>query len=190
MKVSRSSFKLLPACAIGFISLSSLPVRAVQFPDGTVAFGQPPRLDRASSTQKSAHFPGSTYFFTLTLPDNAGEPLQRVVITQEPSADIVRFDRRYSEAFEGTVDREGAKLPIQEIVFDRQARTATVVFDPPVAPGKTVTIGLYAIRNPDVGGVYLYGVTAFPAGEKARGQFLGYGRIHIYDNHDSFLRRW
>jgi hypothetical protein len=190
MKVSRSSLKLLAAFSIGLISLSSFPVRAVQLSDGTVSFVQPPRLDRASSTQKSAHFPGSTYFFTLTLPDNAGEPLQKVVITQEPSSDVVRFDRRYTEAFEGTADREGAKLPLKEVVFDRQARTVTVLFEPPVAPGKTVTIGLYAIRNPDVGGVYLYGVTAFPAGEKARGQFLGYGRIHIYDNWDSFFRRW
>ena len=55
---------------------------------------------------------------------------------------------------------------------------ATIAFDPPVSPGTTVTVALRAKRNPS-GGVYLFGVTAFPAGERSWGQFLGYGRLHF-----------
>lgn len=31
-------------------------------------------------------------------------------------------------------------------------------------------------------GVYLFGVTAFPAGEKSHGQFIGFGRLHFYND--------
>ncbi|MDZ4877634.1 MAG: hypothetical protein CLLPBCKN_007069 [Chroococcidiopsis cubana SAG 39.79] len=55
---------------------------------------------------------------------------------------------------------------------------AMIAFDPPVSPGTTVTVALRAESNPD-GGIYLFGVTAFPAREKSSGQFLGYGRLHF-----------
>nr|WP_199755917.1 DUF2808 domain-containing protein [Chroococcidiopsis cubana] len=47
-----------------------------------------------------------------------------------------------------------------------------------MSPGTTVTVALRAKRNPS-GGIYLFGVTAFPTGEKSSGQFLGYGRLHF-----------
>ncbi|MGB3138815.1 MAG: DUF2808 domain-containing protein [Nodosilinea sp.] len=46
---------------------------------------------------------------------------------------------------------------------------------------RTVTVTLQTPRNP-WGGVYLFGVTGYPAGDSGVGQPLGYGRIHIYDN--------
>ncbi len=57
-----------------------------------------------------------------------------------------------------------------------------IAFDPPIAPGQTVTVSLQADRNPLQGGVYLFGVTAFPMGESNSGLFLGYGRVNIFDN--------
>ena len=41
---------------------------------------------------------------------------------------------------------------------------ATVTFNPPIQPGQTVTVALDATANPWYGGVYLFGVTAYPEG--------------------------
>jgi len=182
--VNRDWMRLVPglALSLGVAILIGLPARAGQFSDGTTHFVQPPRLNGATATQQTAYFFGSTYYFTLTLPENAGEGLQRVVIAPEAAPDTVQFDVRQTEAFEGTRDRGGAKLPLQSVTQDPATKAITVTFDPAVAPGKTVTIGLYATRNPDIGGIYLYGVTAFPPGAQASGQFLGYGRIQILDS--------
>jgi hypothetical protein len=35
------------------------------------------------------------------------------------------------------------------------------------------------VNNPQFDGVYLYTITAYPAGEKVRGQYLGFGRFHF-----------
>ncbi len=169
--------------AASFLGTTALSATAVQLSDGSTAFVQPPRLEGASVSQNAAYFFGARYYFTLTLPNNAGEPLQRVVITPDPNVDYARFDPRNTEVYEGTRHRSGARLPIKEVTQDPKTRTITITFDPPIAPGKVITVELYADRNPDTGGVYLYGVTAFPAGEQSRGQFLGYGRVNIYDNH-------
>ncbi|HEY9294790.1 MAG TPA: DUF2808 domain-containing protein [Phormidium sp.] len=47
-------------------------------------------------------------------------------------------------------------------------------------------MALDPVRNPCFSGVYLFGVTAFPQGEKAHGQFLGFGRFHFYDRRNLF----
>jgi hypothetical protein len=182
------------ALSASFLSGAMLPARAVQLSDGRIAFAQPPRLVGATATQKTAYAWGSTYYFTLNLLADAGEPLQKVVIAPEPNVDRAWFDLRDTVAFEGDRDRSEARLPIQDVTVDPKTKAITVTFDPPITPGKTLTVGLYANRNPNTGGVYLYGVTAFPAGEKAYGQFLGYGRIQITDRWDGFFRspfgRW
>jgi hypothetical protein len=190
-------FRLAAILAVSLPVLGTgvLSARAVQLPDGTVAFTGMPILDGASASQNAAYFWGSWYAFTITIPENAGEPLHKVTIAQENNVAYAYFDLSRTEAYEGSRRQSGAKLPIKAVTRDPERRLITVEFEPPVLPGRKITIELYANRNPDVGGVYLYGVTAFPAGEKPRGQFLGYGRIHIYDSYDSFgfrgrFRRW
>ncbi|PSB30769.1 DUF2808 domain-containing protein [Stenomitos frigidus] len=157
-----------------------LSAQAVQLADGRTYFVQPPRFEGATATQKTAYFWGSTYYFTLTVPENAGESLQKVMIAPEDGPDRARFDVSQTEVVAKTHDRE-SKLPLRDVTQDPKTRAITVTFDQPVAPGSVVRIGLYATRNPDVGGVYLYGVTAYPTGEQPYGQFLGYGRIQITD---------
>lgn len=56
---------------------------------------------------------------------------------------------------------------------DRKKQTVILNFDPPVTPGQTITIGLRPVQNPWISGVYLFGVTANPRGEKSHGQFRG-----------------
>lgn len=173
------SVSLVGVSLVGLIGGSA---QSVQLADGKTYFIQPPRFERATATQKAARFWGSTYYFTLTVPQNAGESLQTVMITPEIAFDRVQFDLNQTEAFEGTTDREGAKLPLQTVTQDPKTQAIAITFNPAVAAGKTVTVGLYATRNPEAGGTYLYGITAFPTGAQAFGQFLGYGRIQIYDS--------
>lgn len=154
--------------------------QAVQLRDGTVYFVQPPDLVEATTTFKGVNMWGATYYFTINLPQKAGEPLQRVAITQRSGTDNIRYDLEDSRAFVGTRSDFGSKLTLGSVTRDRKNRTVSVTFDPPVAPGQTVTIGLRPVRNPRYSGVYLFGVTAFPPGEKSHGQFLGFGRFHFY----------
>lgn len=184
----RSRLAATIVLSLSMIGWAGISAQAVTLSNGSTSFTQPPRLEGAVATQKAIRFWGSTYYFTLTLPENAGEPLQKVVISPQPAPDRVYFDLQKTEAFEGTADREGTKLPFQTVTQDPKTQAITITFDPAIAVGKTVTIGLYANHNPDGSGTYLYGVTAFPPGQ-ASGQFLGYGRIQIYGDQTSFLLR-
>jgi len=190
MNVRRSWIGTVAAIAAGMVNISGLPAQAVQLTDGKTYFVQPPRFVGASATYTDAYAWSSTYYFTLTLLENAGEPLQKLVITQENAPDYPDFELQHSEAFERNGSRHGAQIPLKTVTLDPKTRTITIIFDPPVLPGRTITIALSPVRNPSLGGVYLYGVTAYPAGEQAYGQFLGFGRIHIYDHFRRGLFRW
>lgn len=163
--------------------LLTLPATAGQFRDGRTFFDLPPSLIRATTSNPATHF-SSTYKFTITVPADAGAPLQAVTITQADVAEVVRFDVGKSVAFTGKRYRVGTRLPLastSEIEPENDKQT-TIVFDPPVQPGTTVTIALKAKRNPSLSGVYLFGVTAYPVGKKGIGSFLGQGRLTFYDN--------
>jgi hypothetical protein len=167
--------------------------QAVQLSDGKVYFVQPPRLLGASATQVQTSNSNSTYYFTLSIPEDAGEPLQRVAIAQQNGGNAFRsveYDLEDSRAFVGTRRDRGEVIPIRETIYDPDTETVSVIFEQPVPPGTTVTIGLRPDRNPDLDGLYLFGVTAYPAGESPYGQFLGYGRLQFYSpDHDFFLLR-
>ena len=157
------------------------PATAVQFPNGKVAFSNPPRLINTTVNFNGREVPGGKFYFTLTVPENAGEPLQAIKIKQSENTETIEFMVEKSSAFHGGWRSEGAAIPLASIGDSAPAPgEATVVFDQPVMPGSTVTIALQARRNPLYGGVYLFGVTAFPQGENSRGQFLGFGRLHFY----------
>jgi hypothetical protein len=174
------------ALSLGAWGGLSQPTQAVQLADGTISFVQPPRLLKATAPYKSIRFLGASYYFTLNVPEGAGEPLQRVTIAQREAPDTIRFSLDKTQAF-ADEDRD-KEFTLGEVTEDKEAQTISVTFNPPIPPGETVTIRLRA-RNPDVPGVYLFGVTAFPQGEKVRSQFLGYGRLHFYGGNgdSSFL---
>ncbi len=162
--------------------------QAIQLQDGTVYFAEPPRLVKAATTYNEVYLWGATYYFTVSLPENAGEPLQKLTINQHEGVDHIHFDLKNSFAFEGTRSHKEQKIELKNVVSDRKTRTVSLTFDPPVSPGQTITIGLKPWQNPTTSGVYLFGVTAFPRGEKSHGQFLGFGRLHFYSHgNDSFL---
>jgi Protein of unknown function (DUF2808) len=173
--------------SVGSIATSPQPSQAVRLADGTVYFNAPPRLVGASATNNAVNAWTVTYYFTLNHLESAGEPLQTVTIVQDQGTDTVRFSPSEIRAFEGTRDRDEARLTLGEVTSDRKTRTVTINFNPPVPPGRTVTIALSPDRNPLYGGIYLFGVTAFPAGEKTHGQFLGFGRLQFYESGPDFF---
>lgn len=167
----------------------TLSSQAVQLRDGKVYFVHPPSLVSAATTERRASASGASYYFTLTIPADAGEPLQRVEIAQRDGstqARLVQFDAEETRAFMGTRRDRGDELDLGENNFNRETQTLSIVFDPPVSPGATVTLELQPRRNPRRDGIYLFGVTAYPAGTEAHGQFLGYGRLQ-FDGSDRFF---
>lgn len=166
------------ASTVAFASLFQLPAQSIQLADGTTYFANVPRLENARTTFNRARVFGATYHFTLHLPEDAGEPLQRVLLKQQEGVDRVLFNLKRTRAYAD----ERQKLPIEIANVSMNEEGAVMVaFDPPVQPGETIMISLRPYRNPNTSGVYLFGVTAFPQGEQAHGQFLGYGRLHFYD---------
>ncbi|NET33611.1 MAG: DUF2808 domain-containing protein [Cyanothece sp. SIO1E1] len=153
---------------------------AVRFPNGRVAFDQAPRLVRSATSSVSSNN-GVTYQFTLEVPAGAGEPLKAVNISQRQSIDTVEFQANQSEAFIGDTFAGGPDLSLAAVGGAVEAGEMTVVFDPPIQPGNTVTISVEPDHNPFNGGAYLFGITAFPDGENSLGQFIGHGRVHVLD---------
>ncbi|MBW4517483.1 MAG: DUF2808 domain-containing protein [Timaviella obliquedivisa GSE-PSE-MK23-08B] len=163
--------------------------QAVQLRDGKVYFVHPPSLVNVATTERQTSASSASYYFTLSIPEDAGEPLQKVVIAQRDGstrARLVQFDAEDSRAFVGTRRDRGDELNLGENYFDRDAQTLSIVFDPPVSPGNTVTLELQPRRNPRRDGVYLFGVTAYPPGTAPYGQFLGYGRLQFDGSDRSF----
>ncbi|PSB34503.1 DUF2808 domain-containing protein [Chlorogloea sp. CCALA 695] len=171
------------AAIVAIVSISVIApeiARSVQLRDGTVSFVQQPRLVATATSIQDTNAWGSTYYFTIDLPQNAGEPLQTVTFNQHEGVDNIRFDLKDTRAFVGTRRRRGENISLGAVTRDKETRTVTVLFNPPVTPGKTITIGLRPVQNPFSSGVYLFGVKAFPVGAKTAGQFMGYGRLQFY----------
>jgi hypothetical protein len=188
MKVVFFSSALLTSLAVG--AIAPFPVRTVELADGTIAFNHPPALVNAETTRSSAGATRVFYYFTLELPGDAGEPLQRLAITQEDGSSFLRrveYDLEDTRTFMGTVGDRGSEVAIADAVYNQDSQTILITLANPVPPGSTITLALRPNRNPRREGVYLFGVTAFPAGEQTQGQFLGYGRFHIYRSDSPFL---
>ncbi|HEY9628655.1 MAG TPA: DUF2808 domain-containing protein [Coleofasciculaceae cyanobacterium] len=188
--ISRSIALITVSLAIG--TLSPLLIQRGQAVElrGQVYFDHPPTLVNAVTTRRTASSSGATYYFTLAVPEDAGEPLQRVSITQQDGssfAQLVRYNTDKTRAFLGTPRNRSGEVTLGETTFDADSQTVSVEFDPPVLAGKTVTVGLRPVRNPQRDGIYLFGVTAYPAGEDAYGQFLGYGRLDFDRSDRDFM---
>ncbi|HBB35869.1 MAG TPA: hypothetical protein DDZ80_02785 [Cyanobacteria bacterium UBA8803] len=183
MRISKI-FGLTLALAGSLGGLAVPLAQAIERADGTVSFEKAPRLIEAVTTFNETHVWGATYYFTLELPENIGEPLGQVTIQQRQGVEAIQFKVADSLAFSGTRHHKGERLALAEVTEDETTQTISVRFDQPVPPGQTVTIGLYPVHNPQIGGVYLFGVTAFPAAQKPYGLYLGVGRLQFYDGQD------
>ena len=185
MNFYKSLYSILGISSAMAIALThNLPAIGVQTRDGTVAFEAGLLLVDAHATFKGVRVRAARYYFDLELPEDIGEPLQKVVIQQRTGGDEVKFRPEKTKVYLG--DHRDKGEAIEAIAFvDEETEAITVELEQPIPPGSRVTIGIKPKRNPDFAGVYLFGVTAFPQGEKARGMYLGPGRLHFYRGGDS-----
>lgn len=167
------------ALAVGLwlpANLVGLPVRAVEIGGGQTSFVESPHLIQATATHTNANAP-STYEFTIQVPEGAGEPLKAVTIAQKENVEGIKFDVSESRAYiAGDSQVALASIGGSEVEGSNEI---TIVFDKPVEQGKTVTVALEAKQNPQFGGVYLFGITAYPPGENSPGLYLGVARLHF-----------
>ena len=156
-------------------------VSAFEVGENKTVFEASPRLIRTATTNSTVNGP-STYHFTIEVPENAGEALKAVTISQKDNPDYINLAVNRSNAFIGDSFAGGPDLELADIGGDLSTNPndVTFVFDEPVQPGETVTVRVKAKRNPSVDGIYLFGVTAFPeGGEDSPGLYLGSGRLHF-----------
>lgn len=181
-----SKLVLAVSLTTGILIFGPSSTQAVQFQDGRVSFEKSPRLVDVITTQDSTSVWGAKYYFTMEIPENAGEPLSKVTIQQREGVEEIRFQLEKTFAFEGNHTHKGEPLTVQSVTQDEATGEISVIFDRPITPGTIFTIGLKPGRNPDYSGVYLFGVTAFPQGEKPLGLYLGVGRLHFYRSSDRY----
>ncbi len=155
---------------------------AVTAPNGTVSFEKSPRLITAHSTFTGVRVRGAIYYFDIELPEDVGEPLQQIVISQRQGQEDIKFRLDKTVAYVGTHRKKKARLNIAAVTQDTTNQAIKIVFDVPISPGTNFTVGIKPKRNPFWSGVYLFGVTAFPAGDKTNGLYLGVGRFHFYSS--------
>ncbi|MBD2128777.1 DUF2808 domain-containing protein [Microcoleus sp. ZQ-A2] len=169
---------MLGALLSGFLLSMSKPAASQNLGNRQVNFNSSPHLIRAAV----ATYPGvgalAQYQFTVRVPDKAGKPVQAVKITQRENLERIRFAHSHSAAFAGDRFAGGSEVSIASVAGSESSDSneVTVVFEQPVPPGTTVTISLRGTR-PTWGGIYLFGITAFPIGENTQGSYLGSGRI-------------
>lgn len=168
------------ALTTGLVSLSASIAVAGQRPSGQSFFEHPPRLVRTETSAIAiTYVGGTTYEFTIAVPQDAGAPLQAITITQDGNPRTIKFDLNQSRA----IAANGKNIPLTSI-GGTQGKETTIAFAQPIQPGETITISLKTERNPDSAGTYLFGITAYPVGDQENGLFLGHGRVQIY-NHGS-----
>lgn len=157
--------------------------QAVELGNGTTAFLRPPQFLNAFTTNDNVMRRHATYFFTLDLPADADAPLQSVVIAPQ---NLTRYLQPYrledTVVFSGTPNDVDNPLGISNVFIDEETKAVTINFEPPVAPGQLVTVGLRPQRNPRLDGIYVFRVTAIPEGDQPQSHIAGHGRLNFIDS--------
>ncbi len=147
--------------------------------DPTFFTGSPPVFVGVHTPDPTIAWPNAHYYFTFTLPSNAGEAIGQVTIQQQESPEMITLNVANTYAFIGTQGNKGQGLTIKASGLS-QDTGVNIVFDPPVPPNTTFTVRVEAVRNPSLDATYLYNVTAFPAGNNPTAFPLGVGSLRFY----------
>lgn len=191
MEISSPLFKFIGTGLISCVLfLGSYPMTAAMpSAEQRSFFRQSPSLLNATTTFSSVRAWGATYYFTIQLPQDAGNSLGKIAIAQREAPDDISFYLDRTVAFEGTHRRKGETINIKSVTQDEETGAIVVDFASPIPAGTTVTIGLKPKRNPDYSGTYLFGVTAVPAGENPYSLYLGVGRLTFYRGSGDLFNR-
>ena len=180
-----SPFFVLIGLAVSNATLAIAPIivgqQASSQTNSTFFTGKPPTLLAVQTPEHSANWPSAHYYFTFDVPDSSPESLGKITIKQQKNVETINFNLSNTTAFQGTQDNQGDPLPFK-IIQDASDQTLVITFDPPITPGKTFTLTLESVKNSSRGGVYLFDVTAFPAGDNSIGLDLGVGRLSFERN--------
>ena len=123
---------------------------------------------------------GGEYYFTLTLPEQAGVGLGGLRIQQTRGVDRqFPLAAERTRAFLGLPRREGPSIPV-EARFDNQRRLYDLRFPQPPQPGETITVALRPWYNPTQADTYMFSVQALPAGPNPVPASLGFATMPIY----------
>ncbi len=160
--------------------------QAAQSPNGTVGFDSAVLLVDSHTTFSGVRIRQAVYYFDLELPKNVGESLQKVEIKQRTGSDEIRFRLDKTKAYLGNHNDKQQQLEVTTSQ-DETTGAITVELKQAIPPGNKLTIGLKPKENPDFAGAYLFGVTAFPAGTKPQGLYLGAGRLNFYQGDNSLF---
>ena len=152
-----------------------------------VAFRKAPRLLDIYTTYNAVRMRSARYYFDITIPGDAGVPLQKVEIELRQGQEDIYYKLEKTVAYLGTHRRKGGKLAIETVSIEEETGVITVDFANSLPPGTTFTVGLKPRRNPDYSGVYVFGVTVFPQGENPYGLYLGSRSLHFYRGYDGFF---
>jgi hypothetical protein len=142
--------------------------------------GKPPTFVKATVPHDTINWRLSWYYFTLNLPVDSSESLGKITITPGNNFSTIDFNLAETQAFMGQVNQRGEPINIQQVNQDEATQTIEVIFTEPIEPNTLFTVGLKARQNPNVEGVYLLRIHAFPAGENPVGLDLGVARLTFY----------
>lgn len=162
------------------LTLSVFPDLAMELGNGTTMFNKSPRLVNAITTSSGIRVKGAKYYFTIELGNDVGEPLKTLTLQQVQTTQIINYYLDETLAFEGELINRGKSLSIARIKRNLDNEAITLIFDDPIAPGTTFTVGLKPKQNPELAGVYPFSLIAYPKGENPLGLYLGLGRLRFY----------
>jgi hypothetical protein len=171
-------FLIISTTLTGVDFIPFQPTYAREITERQEAFTTSPRLIRSATTFLQKNNSVARYQFTIEVPKNSGETLKSIKVTQKQNVETVVFNPNKTRAALGN-NISGIDIPLAATGGESKPGEITVVFDKPIEPGNTVTISVKPRRNPSVGGVYLFGITAYPTEGNSGEVYLGSGRIHI-----------
>ncbi|MDX2217060.1 MAG: DUF2808 domain-containing protein [Oculatellaceae cyanobacterium bins.114] len=175
---SNLSHLLLKTLISGSFLLLSFPAIAAQLSNGQQVFDRAPRVVRVVSNSAQVNQSGDTYRLVISVPEDAGAPLQAIRITQRADQEAIAFQPNETRIFAMNPRTEISQMNLGGT--EPEPGEVMVVLEQPVQPGQTVTLYLKPERNPSQDGIYSLGVTAYPVGEDSPGLFLGYSRLNFY----------
>ncbi len=138
---------------------------------GETYFEHAPVLTRTDTNNFSATYNYARYSFEVAVPQDSGEPLGGLAITIPQEIAIPNTEKIK------VTDSTGQPIAFQEDLLNRVVQ---LTFGQPVSPGQKITVQFYPMPNPHIGGIYLFDISALPAGSKPHPQFLSFGRLTFY----------
>jgi Protein of unknown function (DUF2808) len=176
-----SAFLLGTALTLGTLQ----PSFAVELP---TAFETALKLTRAASTYNHINAYPAAYQFAIQIPAEVKQPLARVsiVVPGEFGAFGVTMPKKEDISVFIPTEPEATRPQVAQRVLPTQinieGRTVLIDLPEPISSPQTVTVQFGLMRNPSLGGTYLFEVNAFPPGSQAVKQFVGYGRLVFRDD--------